>query len=278
MKNEILMLAAMLSASGVMTSCLSEEHDFSIPVESTETGTVMLNLDVDASFEVASRALNEAAYKNTSNYTVQIINTANNNVVLECKGSELLTQLPKTLDIGSYKVVAFYGKEQAASRNEFYMYGSSTFTIKAKDEKPVNVKCVPTCGKVRVSFDSEMATYYSDYSVSFGGTSSLGSNTFAWEKSDSDPWYVGVQENGEMLTYTIALTVKEDYLSKDNNGDTHETGTVTGTFKLDRNKAKNLTIHPNYTPTTEGGMKLSITIDESTNDHEVTYEVPVTWI
>lgn len=272
------MLAMMFSACGVMTSCLSEEHDFSIPGESTETGTVILSLDADATFEVASRALSEDAYKNTNNYSVQIINAANNNVVLECKGSELSSQLPKTLDIGSYKAIAFYGKEQAASRNEFYVYGSSTFTIKAKDEKPVNVKCLPTCGKVRVTFDNEMANYYSDYSVSFGGTSLLGSNTFAWAKTDSEPWYVGVQENGETVNYTISLTAKSDYLSKDNNGDTHETGTVTGTFKLERNKAKNLTIRPNYTPTTDGGMKLSITIDESTNDHEISYEVPVTWI
>lgn len=278
MKKEILMLAMMFSAAGVMTSCLSEEHDFSVPVDQKASGTLMLNLNADAGFAVASRSLSEASYANTGNYTVQVINTSNNNVVLECKGSEVNSMLPKTLDIGSYKVVAFYGKEQAASRNEFYMYGSSTFTIKAKDEKTVNVKCLPTCGKVRVSFDSEMANYYSDYSVTFGGTSLLGSNTFAWAKNDSEPWYVGVQENGETLTYTISLTAKSDYLTEDTNGVTHENGTVTGTFKLDRNKAKNLTIHPNYTPTTDGGMKLTITIDESTNDHEITYEVPVTWI
>ena len=67
-------------------------------------------------------------------------------------------------------------------------------------------------------------------------------------------------------------------MHKGEDGSSLATGVATGSFKLDRNKAHKLSIKPNYTPTTDGGMSLTITIDESTNDHEITWDVPVTWI
>lgn len=278
MKNS-LMLVFLLGTTSIFTSCLSEEQDLtSSEHNNVQKGSLVLNLNTSADFTLPARALNLQNYKTTSNYSVQILNTTNNNVVLECKGSELSSYLPKTLDIGSYRVTAAYGTESAASRNDFHVYGASTFTIKANSESTVDVNCVPTCGRVSVVFDAAMSDYYTDYSVSFTGTSALGANTFSWGKSDSEPWYVAVQENGEMVRYTISLTAKEDYLHQNTDGTTAASGMVAGTFKLERNKAHNLTVKPNYTPTTDGGMSLSITIDESTNDHEITYEVPITWI
>lgn len=278
MKKDFKLLFMSLAMAGLMTSCFSEEHEFGLPTKQDEgKGTLILNLNADAEFSNTTRALNENNYKATANYNVKIVNTKNENVVLDCKGSELSDNLPKTLDIASYRIEASYGTESAASRSDFKMYGESTFTIKAKDEKTVTVNCTPTCGKVSVAFDAAMATYYDDYSVSFGGTKALGSNTFAWAKNDSEPWYVALDVNGETINYTISLTAKEEYLHKDGEN-TSATGTATGSFKLERNKAQKLTIKPNYTPSVNGGLKISITIDKSTNDKEVTYDIPVTWI
>lgn len=279
MKKVIGLFLVTLCMVGTTTSCLSEEHEFGKPAQKEEAkGKVLLDLTANAEFEAQTRALNEASYANTSNYNVKIINTANDNVVLECKASELGSNLPKTLDIGSYKVEASYGKEYDASRNDFLMFGSATVTIKAKDEKSVTVNCAPTCGKVSVTFDSSMANYYSDYNVSFGGTKKLGSKTFDWAKNDAEPWYIALDEQGETVNYNINLTAKEDYLHQNADGSSNANGQVKGSFQLERNKAHKLTIKPNYTPTTDGGMKLTITIDESTNDQEITWEVPVTWI
>ena len=237
-----------------------------------------MNLEAEAGFESQTRALNENNYTNTANYNVKIINNANDNIIVDCKASELSAYLPKTVQIGTYTVKATYGNEHPASRDEFFMTGSSTVRVNAKEEKTVNVTCSPTCGKVSVQFASDMATYYEDYSVSFSGTSALGSNKFSWAKTDTEPWYIKLNEAGETVNYTISLTAKPDYMHKGEDGSSQATGVATGSFKLYRNKAHKLSIKPNYTPTTEGGMSLTITIDESTNDHEITWDVPVTWI
>lgn len=232
------------------------------------------NLSAATNFD-QTRALNENDYRNTQNYNVKVINVANENVILECKASQLSSNLPKKVDIGSYRVEAYYGTERDASRTEFYMFGDAVATIKAKEQKTVTVNCAPTCGKVSVSFDSQMATYYSDYNVTFGGTKKLGAKTFAWSKRDSEPWYIALDKSGETISYSINLTTKDEYLPE---GATTNTGVATGTFTLERNKAHKLTISPNYKPTTDGGVKVSIVIDDSTNDKNITWEVPVTWI
>lgn len=278
MKKEFKLLCMTLSAAAFLTSCLSEEHEFGKPsIKEEGKGTLVLNLNANAEFSSETRAVNENNYKNTGNYDVKIYNTKNDNLVLACKGSELSDNLPKTLDIASYRIEASYGTESAASRNDFKMFGQSTFTIKADEQKSVTVNCSPTCGKIAVAFDAQMSVYYKDYNVSFGGTKALGSNTISWAKMDSDPYYVALSEDGETISYTISLTAKEEYLHQDGSN-TASTGTAKGTFQLQRNKAHKLTIKPNYIPTTDGGMKLTITIDESTNDENITYEIPVTWL
>lgn len=281
MKTNKTILYMMLGAAALCTSCVSEDRDLGLPdkqVTSDQTGTFRLKLNADAGFEAQTRALSEANYRNTANYTVQLINTSNSNVLMECRGSELSSNLPKELEIGSYEIKAFYGTEHAASRNDFRVEGSTTFTIRANDETTVTVDCLPTCGKVSVNFSADMATYYDDFNVTYGGTAALAGSTIAWAKDDNEPWYVKLNEGGETLTYTVNVTAKDDYAHVDANGNKQTTGTATGTFTLQRNRAHKLTVSPVYNPTTEGGLKINITIDESTNDKPITIEVPVTWI
>lgn len=263
----------------LFASCSQREFDLN-PGGSTsneqnkEQGSLVLNLNASTNF-AETRSLNEADYRNTQYYDVKVINASTDNVILECKAFQLATNLPKTVDIGSYRIEASYGKEYDASRSDFYMFGSEVVTVKAKEEKAVTVNCTPTCGKISVAWDASMSTYYDEYNVTFGGTKKLGAKTLAWSKTDSEPWYVALDKEGETVSYTINLTTKEAYLPKDASTNT---GTATGTFTLERNKAHKLTIRPNYIETTDGGMKLTITIDDSTNDHNITWEVPVTWI
>ena len=271
-------LFLMLGTMGLWTSCVSEERDLDLPQKpQKETGTLLLSLNAEAAFDANTRALNEASYRNTSNYTVQILNSSQS-VLLECKGSELNDNLPKELEIGSYVVKAFYGTESAASRNDFRVEGNKALTIEADQTTSVNVDCTPTCGKISVAFDSDMAIYYDNYSVTFGGTTALGSNTIAWAMADTEPWYVALGTSAETVTYTVSLTAKEAYAIVDASGQKQTTGTATGTFQLERNKAQKLTVKPNYVAPTEGGVTITITIDDSTNDRPVTIEVPVSWI
>ena len=278
MKKKHLFFCMGLGVMSLFASCSEREFDLdpngNNSGEQKEQGSLVLNLNATTNF-AETRSLNEEDYRNTQYYDVKVVNAANDNVILECKAYQLATNLPKKVDIGSYRIEASYGKEYDASRSEFHMFGSEVVTVKAKDEKLVTVNCTPTCGKISVAFDAGMATYYSDYNVTFGGTKKLAGKTFSWAKTDSEPWYVALDESAETISYTINLTTKDEYLPQ---GSTTNMGTATGTFKLERNKAHKLTIKPHYIPTTDGGMKLTITIDDSTNDKEITWEVPVTWI
>ena len=277
----------MLGGSFLFASCLSEDHDFS-ELQQPDAGKAkfMLDLNVSAEFGTETRAaLDEAAYKNTANYTVQVISAKTSQTVLQCLGSELSTNLPKEVDAGSYTIRAFYGAEPASgvSQESFLVTGESSLTLKAKDEKPVTVNCAPTCGKVSVSFDSDMATYYSNYSVDFSGPTALNGQKFTWTKDETAPYYVTLAQNGETVAYAISLSVKDDYAHMDDNGNKLEPQVllVQNSFNLQRNKAVKLTVKPNYTPATpetEGQLSITITIDESTNDKEVTFEVPIDWI
>lgn len=274
MKQKQLIFCMGLSAIALFASCNEREIDLNPNGGSSEQGTLILNLNASTDFD-QTRALDESTYRNTQNYDVRVVNASNENVILECKASQLSANLPKKVDIGSYRVEASYGTEKDASRNEFFMYGEAVTTVKSKEEKAITVDCTPTCGKVSVVFASDMSTYYTDYNVTFGGTKKLGAKTISWAKNDTEPWYIALDKSAETISYTINLTTKDEYLPE---GSNTNTGTASGTFTLERNKAHKLTITPNYIPTTEGGMKLTITIDDSTNDKEITWEVPVTWL
>ena len=261
------MTAMMLCAGFSLSACTSDDG-LSSPSE-TKQGQLVLKLSSGAEFRENTRAVNLDTYKNTDNYTVKVYDK-NGVEKLNCKGSELEQNMPLTLTIGSYKVIASYGKEHNASRDEFYVEGTAAGTIKAGSQnEPAIVTCTPTCGRISVLFDAGMSDYFSDYSVDFKGTKALGANSVSWAKNDSEPWYVKLEENGENITFTINATAKEEYSSN---------GTWSGTFNLQRNKAYKVNVKPSPIAPGTGNIDLEIYIDQTTNDIEKDIEVPVTWI
>ena len=276
--NKIFLGFLMCSAIGLTTSCLSETKDLeprSVP-EEKETGRLMLDLNADANFAFETRAVDESSYQNFDNYTVNILDGRGNSK-FSGTFATLQTRLPLELDLGSYSITATYGTEYAASRDGFKVEGSNTFTISAANTVSTTVNCTPTAGKVLVAFDASMATYYDTYSVDFSGTMALGTSVAHWGKEDTNPYYLALDEAGETVTYTIYLTATSKYATMQNGNKITE-ATATGSFTLQRNTAKKLTIRPNYTATTEGGLAITITIDDTTNDKPVDIEVPVSWI
>lgn len=261
------MTAMMLCAGFSLSACTSDDG-LSSPSE-TGQGQLVLKLSSGAEFREDTRAVNLDTYKNTDNYTVKVYDK-DGVEKLNCKGSELEQNMPLTLTIGSYKVIASYGKEHNASRDEFYVEGTAAGTVKAGDQnEPAIVTCTPTCGRISVLFDAGMSDYFSDYSVDFKGTKALGANSVSWAKNDSEPWYVKLEENGENITFTINATAKEEYSSN---------GTWSGTFNLQRNKAYKVNVKPSPIAPGTGNIDLEISIDQTTNDIEKDIEVPVTWI
>lgn len=270
----------MLGAAMLCASCVSENHNELVPGSADQaTGWLMFSLKSDVPFTSDTRALNEDIYRNTDNYTVQLIQASNNSVVFECKAADLDEYLPRRVPIGEYEVKAWFGKEHDASRDEFRVEGEKNFTVKSGEDHPmVTIDCTPTCGKLMVAFDETMDTYYESYNVTFNGTKQLGSKTIEWKKGETDPWYIALDKAGETVKYTINLTVKDDYAHVNANGEKTTTGKVEGSFRLLRNHAQKLTLKPNYIPGEDGALDITITIDDSTEDKVFNWEVPTTWI
>lgn len=269
MKKMTRKLSAMILVLVAFCSCSQD-------LPESRQGELFLTLDATSHFPNL-RAVNESDYKNTDNYTVVVLD-ANGVEKMNCKGSEVSSKMPLVFPIGqSYTVEAYYGeqyKNTAASRDGFYVLGKEVVSIDNGEPKRVNVTCTPTCGRIKVNFNTQMATYFSDYKVDFTGTEKLGSNTISWQMNDTAPWYVWLKEGGETINFTITTTTKEEYI----HADKEAVAVRTGTFNLERNKAYKINVNVNYTETETGGLGIDITIDESTNDIPVDIEVPFDWV
>ena len=268
MKKTNCMLMATLSLGMLFASCSQDDQ------LGSEQGTLNVKFKSGVKMFVGTRAVQEDSYANTDNYTVVVLDKDGNEKI-SCKGSELYAQMPLTMPIGGFTVKASYGTEAPASREYFYVYGETQGMIKAEDEVAAELTCSPTCGKISVNFDAEMATYYSDYNVKFTGTEALGANSISWQMEDTEPWYVKLNEKGETVSFVITVITKDEYINGDNK---QNTTTKAGTFNLARNKAYKLNIKPVYTETGSGELNFEVTIDESTIDKEYDIEVPVDWI
>ena len=280
-------LCMMMGVAVLATSCLSEDHDLA-PAEvqdSVQKGKIVINVDAATEFaQQQTRALVEADYEVTANYTVQMYDNADpSKLIVNCKYSELsspeVAKKLSKLDPATYTVKAFYGTDVPYSRDKFYVIGERQVTLNAGDEVNVPLTCKPTCGRLNVVFGSKMADYYDYYDVSFSEAVAFGGSSISWSATDKDPWYVRLNEAGETLRYTISVTAKDEYAYTDAQGNKQNTGVVTNTFFLERSKAYKLNVNPVYNPTEEGGLAISIEFDEDTNDPTpIDVVVPIDWL
>lgn len=227
------------------------------------SGSIQLGVTAKAGF---TRAVNEADYQNTANYTVQIVDNEDK-VTKEFlyKDKESTDNKPIQLKNGSYTVKAFYGTDTPASRDGFYVEGSTTVIVNG-DTHTVNVDCYPTHGKAIAYFDPTMDNYFSDYSVVYETKAlSATDGTAIWAKTDTEPWYLKVDKEGEEITANINFTRKDD----------NKSTTIKQTYKLLPNKAWTLSIYPKDN---NGSLSIEIIIDESTNDEVIDIIVPSEWI
>ena len=254
-------LAGMLSAFS-LSSCSNLQEEGVIPEES---GILKIGVSADYDFELSkSRAVDEKLYTNIANYKVDI---KKDNAVVKSFASA--TELPESMELenGSYTVEASYGTEQPKSRDTFLSFGSQLVNIEG-NMKLVQLTCAPTCAKVKVNFGAEMDKYFSDYKVSFY-TEALKSDPAIWAKSDADPWYLLVNKAGEEVSAKIELTPKDTYQLPD--------ATIVKSYTLAPNQGWTLNINPSYN-VSNGQLGLNITIDTTTNDHNVDIVVPSDWV
>lgn len=249
-----------LSVLPFVTSCSSSEEN---PVYQDGSGMVSLNISADTQFK--SRAVDESAYADVNNYTVQIYKDGKLVDGMEWK----YTAVPELIELtnGGYELKAFYGEDKAASTTGMYVEGTKTFNVNG-DQSQVEVACQPVCARVKVEFDAKMAEYYQDYSVAFKTLALANENedldaSYVWTKSNTDPVYLKVNQK-EKVKASIQLTTKES-----------KTSTIDKEYELSPNEALKIKIVP---ITAEGNLGITIEVDETTNDIPVDIEIPSDWI
>lgn len=250
------LLHGLLGTVLLLASCSSSEDE---PLLTADYGNIELSITPSTAF---TRAVTEGDYANTANYTVEIWQGETK------KQSFKYSEKPATITLvnGSYEMKAYYGKEEAASRTTFLVTGSMPFTMQGKD-LPVSVNCAPTCGKLVVKFDkTSMDKHFSNYYVVYE-TEALkaAKGNCIWNKDDTDPWYVKLNPAGEEVKATIHYVRKSD----------NKEQSQLVTFNRKPNQKWTLNIGPKND---SGDLGITITIDESTNDKDVTIDIPSEWL
>ena len=247
-----------LMGTTLISACSSDADDV---ISEAGKGYVSLSVQADAGFQT-TRAVNESDYTNTNNYAIQIL-----------KGEETIREynagnIPSSvkLDAGTYTVKAFCGEDLAASTESIYVVGESDVTLAAGETQAATIVCTPVCAKVTVDFDTELDTYFNDYSVSFQ-TKALDQMTYIWKKEYTDPVYLKVDDN-ESVTMNIELTNKEG--KKVNQDYSHS---------LSPKQAFTLHVKPQVKEPGDTGLGIVIEIDEGTNEPtEIEIDIPSNWI
>jgi len=257
-------------AVGVLAGCSAEEDG---PQLAEGEGLVRLNLEAATDFEIETRAIDEAEYKNTDNYTIKITSVSNGGVVEEGKLSDI--EFPLTLTVGAYNVIAYYGeefKETVSTTEGFYVEGNSQFQVSPDKETQVSVTCSPaTMAKVTVKFDQTLDQYFSDYSVAFttAALNAASSKAF-WDKADTDPLYLKVNSD-EKITGTLSFTPKSD--SKVNKPDD-----INVTPTLSPGKWYEITVKPKESTSEDGTLNLTITISDDVKEENIDITIPADWV
>lgn len=257
-------------AVGVLAGCSADDEQG--PQVADGEGLLRLDIEAATDFETMTRAIDEDEYKNTDNYTIKITNVSTSGVAYDGKLSDM--ELPMSLTVGAYNVVAYYGEEfkDAASTTEgFYVEGTATIQINSGDNATAKVICNPaTAAKVTVVYDKALDEYFSDYETTFE-TAALTANSAVakWLKTDTDPLYLKVNNN-EKITGTLSFTPKSDSNVK------AQTMTIDPT--LSPGQWYEVTVKPKESTSTDGTLNLTITISSEVKTEEIDITIPADWV
>ena len=110
-----------------------------------------------------------------------------------------------------------------------------------------------------------MATYFSDYSVSFKTKAAGAGGSITWAKDNTDPYYVKLDKAGEDVTASFSIT-KSDGASVSVNA-------LTRTMKW--GNSWTITVNPSVE---SGKVGITITINTDTNDETINIDIPSDWL
>lgn len=241
----------------LLSSCAAESDN------GMAAGKVCFSVDALTGFH-QTRAVNLDEYNTTANYNVQIL--SDNKVVYEGTVGAVAAQSVE-LEGGVYMLRAYYGNDAVASQNTFLMEGSQTFEVTAGQETQVEVLCLPQCARVSASFGALMDASFSDYYVTYTTQALTAAGQSAvWAKDCADPWYLKVADDEEVVATIHVVRASDGKWAE-----------VERKHKLSKGKSWTLSIDAQAPESNDGEVALTIVVDESTNDQNVSVVIPNEW-
>jgi hypothetical protein len=234
--------------------------------EPTGESTLTLSLLPSTSF---TRAINESAYTDVNNYTVELQQG-------DSIWSYLYRDMPlkMTIKAGDYRMTAHYGNNPVAVLDSLSVEGTVDFSVKTGETKTVNLTCVPANAKIAVKTSDDFATYFSDYQISVlaaGMTDALVYGKKDVETDGKDAYVRADKENGTEVTVAFTLTPAADVTV------TRELESFTRTVKPQ--DCLTFTLKPDVTSVAGGTVSgITITIDDSVTTEDVNITLPNSWL
>ena len=152
----------------VFASCMSDNQitpTGSMSLTSLDADTTSLHIGNNGKVTRTSLSDELSSFLDVSDYTVQILDEAEK-VVDEYKRYE---SMPSTIELpeGSFILKAFKGSDKAASFENPYFEGRTSFVVRDQMNTSVGVTCTLANARVTIESTPDFDKIYSDYTVDF---------------------------------------------------------------------------------------------------------------
>ena len=265
MKNLICSIL-LLSSLCFVTSCTKSDDN-----ASSDKTHIVVDLKSDISFKstggtvATSRAIDESAYSDITNYTVKLTKADNGEVVNTALYKDW--SLVYEVEPGQqYKLEAYYGKASPASYDNLYVYGSETFSVQAGSTKKVGFQCKPQAIKVNVVYSDDFSEYFSDCIVSIKTKHMETATTMSVAEVGKDLYLQSDAQEIVELSFDI----------KDKNGDSvsPEGFANTKQVTVSSQTLLKINISPTVTEVEGGQFGINITVNTDIEDENVNIVIP----
>ena len=145
-----------------IASCGKDAYDYGIPDNTLNGDEGLIELNLSADFRVSVKS-NESSI-NINDFTIQIFNSSNVKIRSWNKLSEITD--PIKLNIGNYKLLAFYGDSLITGFEQPYYMGKSYFTVLGQKTVNINTTCKLSNVGLKINWGDNIKANYNDYKVS----------------------------------------------------------------------------------------------------------------
>lgn len=184
----------------------------SMSLTSLDADTTSLHIGNNGKVTRTSLSDELSSFLDVSDYTVQILDEAEK-VVDEYKRYE---SMPSTIELpeGSFILKAFKGSDKAASFENPYFEGRTSFVVRDQMNTSVGVTCTLANARVTIESTPDFDKIYSDYTVDFSTDyieeEDSVNGSFTVNKGEERPLYLRTGQDGTDVGITVYVKKPEE--------------------------------------------------------------------